>query len=51
MTRLFQLLRSLTARRRLQKMVEQNRNSFETRDYARRRAAAKLGLAKKRGLV
>jgi hypothetical protein len=31
------------AHRRLQKLVEQRRNSFEVQDYRKRRAAAKLG--------
>lgn len=33
-------LRIILARRRLQRLVEQRRNSFEVRDFAKRRAAA-----------
>lgn len=33
------LIRQLLARRRLQRMVEQNRNSFRTQLYAKNRAA------------
>ena len=33
-------LRTYLAKRRLAKMVERNRQSFETRDFAKRRAAA-----------
>ena len=32
-------LRTWLARRRLQRMVDARRNSFETRDYRKRRAA------------
>ena len=48
MSRLSQILRQMSARRRLQKMVAEKRNSFEVQDYAKRRAAAKLGLIRKR---
>lgn len=36
-------LRNFLARRRLQRIVERNLQSYETRDYAKRRQASKLG--------
>jgi hypothetical protein len=45
------LIRQYLAKRRLQALVEANRNSFTTQDYARRRAAAKLGIDRKRGMA
>lgn len=37
------MIRRWLARRRLQRMVEQTRNSFACEDYRRRRAAALKG--------
>jgi hypothetical protein len=39
---MIRLLRKKLAQRRLAQMVRINRNSFETRDYAKRRASALL---------
>ena len=39
-------IRTAIAKCRLQRMVQQNRNSFEVRDYRKRRAAALKGLGR-----
>ena len=43
------LIRRYLARRRLQRIVDGNRNSFEVQDYRRRRATALKGRAMMRG--
>jgi hypothetical protein len=48
---MIRIIRQWLAQRRLQALVEANRNSFTTQDYARRRAAAKLGIDRKRGMA
>lgn len=40
-------LRTFLARRKLQRIVAQTRNSYETRRYRERRAAALKGLGRK----
>jgi hypothetical protein len=40
---MIKLIRQILARRKSQRIVEANRNSFECQDYARRRAAALKG--------
>ena len=39
-------IRTAIAKRRLERMVHQNRNSFEVRDYRKRRAAALKGFGR-----
>jgi len=39
------------ARRRLQRIVARTRDSYECRRFRERRAAAKLGIARKKGVA
>lgn len=43
---MIKLIRTAIAKRRLERMVQNNRNSFETRQYVQRRAAALKGLGR-----
>ena len=43
---MIRLLRQWAAQRRLQRIVEQTRNSYETRRYRERRAAALKGMGR-----
>ncbi len=43
---MIKLIRREIAKRRLERLVLQNRNSFETRDFIRRRAAALKGVGR-----
>jgi hypothetical protein len=44
-------LRRYLATRRLQRMVDEQRNSYETRRYRERREASKLGWQRRKGLT
>ena len=44
-------LRQALAARRLARIVEANRRSFEIRDFARRREASKRGWQRRKGAV
>jgi hypothetical protein len=50
MTLLARIKREL-AKRRLQALVDQQRNSYETRRYRERREASKLGWQRRKGLA
>lgn len=43
---MIKLIRTAIAKRRLERMVRQNRNSFETRQYVKHRQAALKGLGR-----
>lgn len=43
---MIKLIRTAIAKRRLERMVQNNRNSFATRQYVQRRAAALKGLGR-----
>lgn len=48
---MIRLIRQHLAVRRLSKIVRKQRDSYETRRFRERRAAAKLGLSRKRGMA
>lgn len=50
-TTILRRIRTWQARRRLARIVAATRDSHEIRQYRQRRAAAKLGIARKRGVA
>lgn len=43
---MIRLIRTVIAKRRLERLVRQNRNSFETRQFIKKRQAALKGLGR-----